>query len=71
MRDRVKQIGLGLAQLKHIDSLKLCDLGFWRVLMTVDILILVVVSRQRLREFERMDMFEVCHLLLDSLILMM
>ncbi|KAF8361770.1 hypothetical protein PRIPAC_88693, partial [Pristionchus pacificus] len=39
--ERIRQ---RLAQLKNVNSLKLCVLGFWRVLMTIGILILAIGS---------------------------
>ncbi|KAF8365436.1 hypothetical protein PRIPAC_83265, partial [Pristionchus pacificus] len=39
VRLRIIQIWGSLAQLKNLDSLKLCDLGFLRVLMTIGRLI--------------------------------
>ncbi|KAF8360811.1 hypothetical protein PRIPAC_87734 [Pristionchus pacificus] len=45
------RVGQYLAQLKILDSLKLCELGFSRVLMTMDIFILHSQEKLKLSKF--------------------
>ncbi|KAF8381191.1 hypothetical protein PRIPAC_70333 [Pristionchus pacificus] len=66
---RFRQIRRGLAQLKNLDSLKMCFWGFSRALMMIRILIFHIepsLAPDDVTSKTRIEIFELCQVLSDS-----